>query len=123
MPYDEFLADRVRNILKEKHVLFLEKKMMGGLCIMVDDKMLCGVLFDKKGNTDLFMARIGEEAVEKAMKKNGAHLVDFSSRPMKNYVFVSPEGFDLDEDLEEWIQLCLDFNPFAKASKKRKKKE
>lgn len=45
--------------------------------------------------------------------------MDFKGRPMKDYVFVTEEGFDLEYDLNHWIQLCLDFNPFAKASKKR----
>ena len=27
-------------------------------------------------------------------------------------------GIDLDEDLEYWIRVCLDFNPKAKSSKK-----
>jgi len=48
MAYDEFLADRIKNILNEKRVSFLAKPLMGGLLFMVDDKMFCGVLFDKK---------------------------------------------------------------------------
>ena len=46
--------------------------------------------------------------------------MDFTGRPMKGYVFVDPLGFDMDDDLEYWIQLCLDFNPIAKSSKKKK---
>ncbi len=48
--------------------------------------------------------------------------MDFTGRPMRGYAFITPDGIDMDEDLEYWIQLALDFNPFAKASKKRKKK-
>jgi hypothetical protein len=33
---------------------------------------------------------------------------------------ISPEGVDMDEDLDKWIKRCLAFNPKAKASKKRK---
>jgi len=29
------------------------------------------------------------------------------------------EATDLDSDLEYWLQLALDFNPFAKSSKKK----
>ncbi len=39
MAYNELLADRITRILKDKHVNFEEKKMMGGLCYIVDDKM------------------------------------------------------------------------------------
>jgi hypothetical protein len=120
MAYDEFLAERVRKILVAEHADFYEKKMFGGLCFMVDDKMCCGVHFDKKKNTDLMMARIGEDATSEAMKRKGCHPMDFTGRPMKGYVFVTPEGFDSEADLEHWVQLCLAFNPQAKASKKRK---
>lgn len=122
MAYDEFMADRVRQILKDKNANFFEKKMFGGLCYMVNDKMACGIMYHKKNETDLLMARIGEEASETALQKEGCHPMDFTGRPMRGYVFVTPDGYDSDEDLEHWIQLCLDFNPFAKASKKRKPK-
>lgn len=120
MAYDEHLADRINQILKEKNVIYLAKNMMGGLLYMVDDKMCFGIHFDKKKQTDLLMARIGEEASVDALKEIGCHPMDFTGRPMKGYVFVDPDGFDMDSQLENWIQLCLDFNPFAKASKKKK---
>ncbi len=121
MAYDEFLADRIRRIFQQKKSDFYEKKMFGGLCFMVEDKMCCGIMYNKKQETDLFMGRIGEEAMEDAMKKPGSHPMAFTGRPMKGFIFVSPEGYDAEKDLEQWVQLCLDFNPFAKASKKRKK--
>lgn len=122
MAYDEYLADRIRVQLGDQQSSFEEKKMMGGLCFMVDGKMCCGIHFDKKRETDLLMARIGSEASEQAIERPGCLPMDFTGRPMKGYVFVSPEGFDSDEDLAHWIKLCLAFNPLAKSSKKRKKK-
>lgn len=122
MAYDEYLADRIRVQLSDQQTSFEEKKMMGGLCFMVDGKMCCGIHFDKKRETDLLMARIGPEASEQAIERPGCLPMDFTGRPMKGYVFVSPEGFDSDEDLAHWIELCLAFNPLAKSSKKRKKK-
>ncbi|MEW7289279.1 TfoX/Sxy family protein [Aquimarina sp. 2304DJ70-9] len=120
MAYNEFIADRIRQLFREKKANFYEKKMMGGLCFMVDDKMCCGIHFDKKKEMDLLMARIGPEAIDEAMKKEGCLPMDFTGRPMKGFVFITEDGFDLDVDLEYWIQLCLDFNPLAKMSKKRK---
>lgn len=120
MAYNEFIADRIRQIFNEKKANFYEKRMMGGLCFMVDDKMCCGIHFDKKKEMDLLMARIGPEAIDEAMQREGCLPMDFTGRPMKNFVFVTPDGFDLDQDLEYWIQLCLDFNPLAKRSKKRR---
>lgn len=122
MAYDEYLADRIRKIFREKKAGFFEKKMFAGLCFMVDDKMCCGIHFDKKKNMDLLMARIGSEASETAMERTGCMPMDFTGRPMNGYVFITPEGFDSEEDLAHWIQLCIDFNPLAKASAKKKKK-
>ena len=122
MAYDEHLADRIRQSFQDKRTAYSEKNMMGGLCFMVDDKMCCGIHFDKKRQIDLLMARIGEEAYITAIERPGCHPMDFTGRPMKGYVFVDADGFDDDADLNYWIQLCIDFNPLAKASKKRKKK-
>jgi hypothetical protein len=33
---------------------------------------------------------------------------------------ICPEGIDMDDDLDKWIKRCLEFNPRAKASKKKK---
>lgn len=120
MAYDEFLADRIRVQLKEKQTPFRELKMMGGLCFMVDEKMCIGVLKAKATGEDLLMARVGEEVYEEALKKPGCKPMDFTGRPMKGFTFITAEGFDMDRDLDYWIQLCLDYNPFAKSSKKKK---
>lgn len=115
MPYNELLADRIRQILADKNAKVTEeKKMFGGLCFMVDHKMCIGIIKED------IMARIGVDAEETARRRLGARPMDFTKRPMKGYVFVSPEGSDLDEDLEYWVELCLAFNPLAKASRKRK---
>jgi hypothetical protein len=45
--------------------------------------------------------------------------MDFTGRPMKGYLFIESEGVDMDEDLDFWVEKCLDFNPKAKSSKKK----
>lgn len=112
MAYDELLADRVRLCLKSKRITFDEKKMMGGLCFLVDKKMLAGIVKDK------LMARIGTDVYNEALMKDGCGEMDFTGKALKGYVFVEPKALDMDEDLSYWIQLCLDYNPYAKASKK-----
>jgi TfoX/Sxy family transcriptional regulator of competence genes len=115
MAYNEALAERINRIFSEKKVAYVDKKMMGGLCYMVDDKMCVGVVKDE------LMARIGEDAMESALQRAGCRVMDFTKRPMKGYIFVGPDGTDLDRDLEHFVQLALDFNPMAKSSKKKKK--
>lgn len=122
MAYDEYLADRIRRILKDKQSPFSELKMMGGLCFKLNNKMLCGIHIDKKNEDSLLMARIGETAYEHELEKPHCLPMNFTGRPMRGYIFVTPNGFDTEDDLEYWIDLCIAFNPLAKASKPRKKK-
>lgn len=121
MAYDDYLADRIRRLLKEKRAHFEEMKMMGGLCFKVDHKMLCGIHIDKKYGDSLLMARIGEEAYKTAIKSKHCLPMDFTGRPMRGYIFVTPDGFDSEDDLSHYLELCLDFNPMARASKPKKK--
>lgn len=65
------------------------------------------------------MARIGPDAYEQEINNEVCLPMDFTGRPMKGYIYITPEGFDFDDDLERWIDLCLAFNPLAKASKKK----
>ncbi len=116
MAFDELLADRIRIILKEKQVQYTEKKMMGGLTFMVDEKMCIGIV---KNN---LMARVGPDQYVKALSRNGCKPMDFTGRPLKGYVFVEPYGVDMEEDLVEYIQMSLDYNPLAKSSRKKSKK-
>ena len=104
MAYDENLADRIRNFLQNDHVLFNEKKMMGGLTFMVNGKMCVGIV-----KNDL-MARIGKNNYENALKKQGCRAMDFTGKPMKGYVFLEPEAIDMDSEFEYWIDLSLEFN-------------
>lgn len=115
MAYDTYLEERITRILEEKRANFLAKKMMGGLCYMVNDKMCIGIIKNQ------LMCRVGEDAYEGCIQKEGCQPMNFTKRPMKGYVFVSPDAVDSDADLSEWIQLCLHFNSLAKASKKKLK--
>jgi len=115
MAYDEYLAERIAGILQTRNVSFEVRKMMGGLCYMVDDKMCVGVTNEK------LMARLDPEFYEDALTMKGCRKMDFTGRPMKGFVWVEPAGVDMDNDLEYWIRKALEFNPIAKSSKKKKK--
>lgn len=113
MAFDEQLGERIRILLNQKGIPFSEKKMMGGLCFMVDDKMLAGIMRNE------LMARVGPDQYSKALKREGAKEMNFTGRSMKGFVFVEPEGIDMEADLEQWIDDCLSYNPEAKSSKKK----
>lgn len=113
---DEFQVDRMRQILETKGAIWEEKKMMGGLCFMVDDKMCFGTY---KGG---LMARVEPTEIAVLTERVGATQMIHGGRPMTGYVFVEPEGLDAEADLAFWIEKCLAFNPKAKSSKKKKKR-
>lgn len=112
--YDQHLEERITNLLDAKKIIYEKKKMMGGLAFMVDRKMCVGIV-----KNDL-MARIGPDRYPMALKKKGCKEMKFTGRPMLGYVFVEPVALDMDDQLAYWVQLCLDFNPLAIASKKKK---
>lgn len=114
MAHDEQLATRVRQFFKERAVAFEEKRMMGGLCFMVDGKMCVGV------EKERLMARIDPSIYEKALGRKGCVPMDFTGRPMRGFVFVNAEGLAADRDLASWLELALEFNPRAVSSKKKK---
>jgi TfoX/Sxy family transcriptional regulator of competence genes len=114
MAYDEHLADRIRRQFQDHKIYYEDKKMMGGICFLVNDKMCLGVVKDK------LMARIDPEAMDQALSKSGCHEMDFTGKPMKGFVFVEPEGIDMDQDLQYWVDMAMEYNPKAKSSKKKK---
>ncbi len=113
MAYNEFLADRISNLFKSLSINFEEKKMFGGLCYMVDNKMCLGIMGDS------LMARVGPEVYDTVLEHEECRLMEFTGRPLKGYVLVDEFAIDKETDLNYWVQLCLDYNPHAKASKKR----
>lgn len=112
MAYNEKLAERIRAVLSSNKKVE-EKKMMGGLTFMVNDKMCVGILKDE------LMVRIDPEMQESALKRKGSRIMDFTGRPMKGYLMVNETGMGTKKDLESWIDLALDFNKKAKSSKKK----
>ena len=115
MAYNEHLEDRIRLIMEEKHTGYSTKKMFGGLCYLVDEKMCFGIVKDE------LMVRIDPEREGYLKEKQGVRDMDFTKRPMKGFLYVSGLGIDNTDDLEFWIDECLAFNPRAKASRKKKK--
>jgi len=114
MAYNENLAFRVRELLASKRKVE-EKKMMGGLTFMVNNKMCVGILKD-----DL-MARIDPDIYDSVLERKGCRAMDFTGRPMKGFVFIDTDGTKTKKDLEYWLALALEYNKKVKASGKKKK--
>lgn len=115
MAFNEKIADRIREALMDLPKVE-EKYMFGGVCFMVNGKMCIGVIKDD------MMCRIDPVLEAEVVEKPGCRAMDFTGRPMKGYVYVSEEGVKNKKAFEYWVNLCLDFNSKAKASKKKKGK-
>ncbi len=112
MAYSEFLADRVRQRLSSANITD-EKKMMGGLIFMVNDKMCIGVDRDKAKNTDRLMVRVGKASHDQLIFNKGSREMDFTGTVMRGFLFIDPDGFDADDDLDFWVKKALEFNAAA----------
>jgi len=109
MAYNEHQAERIRQRLKQAN-LTEEKKMMGGLIFMVNHKMCVGLDIDKKNGNDRLMVRVGKASHEKLIFKKGSREMDFTGKVMRGFLYINPEGFDAENDLDYWIEQALKFN-------------
>ena len=114
MAVNEQLADRVRIIISETHDHVEEKRMFGALCFMVDGKMCVGI------QQDNIMVRLAPERQEEFLEKEGCQPMDMGGKVMKSFYFVDEAVLGTKKKLNYWVQLALEYNKVAKASKKRK---
>ena len=109
MAYSEYQADRIRQSLSKVN-LTAEKKMMGGLIFMVNDKMCVGLDIDKSTGNDRLMVRVGKANHDQLIFKKGSHEMNFTGKVMRGFLFIDSDGFDSEKDLDFWIEKALEFN-------------
>lgn len=102
MPYNEALATRVRRILV-RHKALAEIKMFGGLCWTIRGNMACGVLKD-----DLVL-RVNPDAAPTYLREPYARLMDFTGRPMRNFLYVSLEACKTPAGLKKWVGRSVEY--------------
>jgi len=96
MPYDTLLATRLRAALGPLPEL-VEKKMFGGVCVLVNGNMACGVY-----KNDLIV-RVGAENYQQALSRPHTKLFDITGKAMKGWVMVEPQGCASESDLKAWV--------------------
>lgn len=107
MPYDEALTARMPQAL-DGLVGVEEKKMMGGVCFMVNGHMLCGARHDNEGNRR-FMFRVGKENMEQALREPEAYEMQIGAKTLGGFLHVDEENCN-DKCLAKWMSRCLTFN-------------
>jgi len=102
MAYDEHLAQRIRDIVGSDPGLD-EKKMFGGLAILLDGNMAVGVSGDE------LMVRVGNDGFDDALTENGVRPFEMSGKSMKGWILVGGDGIAEDEHLERWVTVGMEF--------------
>ena len=102
MAYDEGLAERVRAMMRQ-HPGYEEKKMFGGIGILMQGNMACGV-----HGTDLII-RVGPERYKESLAANHTKEFDLTGRPMTGWIVVLPEGYTSDDSLETWVNRGVEY--------------
>ena len=106
MPYNEHLEAQINQVWLEKfpeaqaHVEV--KKMFGGLVYLYRGKMTVGIVGD-----DL-MARVPPGAMQEVLREDSVRPMDFTGRPLKEFVFVEAPGFSGPDGLARWIRFGLE---------------
>ena len=116
MAYDTRLAERVRAyLLHFPNLKIEEKKMFSGLAFMVDGKMCVNV------SGDNLMCRFDPVLQEELASRKGFEPMIMKGKEFTGYCYISPDGYKAKKDFEYFLNLCLDYNPRAKAAKKTTK--
>ncbi len=95
MAYDEALAERIRDRLRDA-VGVTEKKMFGGLAFLTHGTMTVGVYGD-----DL-LVRIDPEGMSATLARPGVRPFIMGGRPTRGFIVVAGEGLD-DSALDSWV--------------------
>ncbi|SDL40869.1 TfoX/Sxy family protein [Kriegella aquimaris] len=106
MSFDLELAKRIRAALQsfplEVQENFNEKKMFGGIAYLYKGKMTVGII--KK---DLMVRVLGSK-MKDVLQMNHVRPMDFTKRPMKEFIYVSQAGIETEEQLQHWVELGLE---------------
>ena len=102
MAFNEQLANRIREQLKFFPEEFEEKRMFGGLSFLYQGKMTVGIVKEE------LAVRILSDKIETELGKEHVRLMDFTKRPMKEFVYVSQERIKTETELLHYIELGLE---------------
>jgi TfoX/Sxy family transcriptional regulator of competence genes len=102
MPYDEDLANRLRELLADEAIT--EKKMFGGLAFLLHGHM--SVAASRNGG---LLARIEPDETEAALERPHVELMKMGGRTMDGWVTVAPEGLRTKRELAAWVKRSVSY--------------
>jgi len=77
--------------------------MFGGVCHLLNGNMFCGVY------KDFLILRLGEKNSNKALALPFVRPFDITGKPMKGWVMLEQDGFQVDDDLTSWLNQAREF--------------
>jgi TfoX/Sxy family transcriptional regulator of competence genes len=98
MPYDEDLANRIRELIAQEPDV-TEKKMFGGLAFLINGNM--SVAASGQGG---LMVRCDPEQTDALLEKPHAKRFEMRGREMQGWLRVDDEGVRTKRGLEPWVR-------------------
>lgn len=99
MAYDEELAERVRDLVAGERGVS-EKRMFGGLAMLIDGNMAVAV----RGQGGLLVRLITDDAAyDKVLAEKGAAEAIMRDRPMRGWIAVEESACTKPADLKKWV--------------------
>ena len=99
MPYDEQLADRIRELLAGEPKL-TEKKMFGGIGFMVGGNMAVGA----SGQGGI-LVRVDPEQSDELVASTNGYPMEMRGRSMAGWLRVDAEHVQDDAELAKWVEI------------------
>jgi TfoX/Sxy family transcriptional regulator of competence genes len=103
MPYDEDLANRLRELLADEDDI-TEKKMFGGLAFLKNGHM--SVSASGKGG---LLVRVDPAETHGALEREHVERMEMGGRSMDGWLRVAPEGVRTKRQLQPWVKRSLTF--------------
>jgi TfoX/Sxy family transcriptional regulator of competence genes len=98
MPYDEDLANRLRELLADEEPI-TEKRMFGGHAFLLHGNMTVSA-----SHSGGLLARIDPADSEAALARPHAARMEMRGRTMDGWITVAPEGLRTKRDLAGWVK-------------------
>ncbi len=100
-PNSEEIVKRIRISLHSWKKDIEEKRMFGGTCFLFKGKMCVGETKER------LMVRVPRERIEELLSNPFVGPMDFTGKPMKEFIFVTTQGFDAEEKLQQWAEMGI----------------
>ena len=98
MPYDEELANRIRELLADEDAI-TERKMFGGLAFLLHGNMSVAASHDRG-----LLVRVDPEDTGELLARPHASLMEMGGRTMDGWIRVAAEGVGTKRELAAWVE-------------------